>query len=113
MAYNPAVLYKLTSDYLSAQPRLPLTELASRLGVCRQTLERALRGATGKSFRRLRAETLASKACDLLASSNHQVKEIAYSLGWKSPQAFARFLKSERGCSPTQLQKDPRPSRAA
>lgn len=103
MAYDLARLHELVRRELHADPRLSLSELSRRLGACRQTLEKAVRAETGKSFRDLRRELLASKASNLLAGGPYQIKEIAYVLGYKSPQAFARFVRTARGCSATQL----------
>jgi AraC-like DNA-binding protein len=105
MAYNLAAVYESVRNDLSADPRLALSQLSSRFGVCRQTLEKAARAATGKTLRQLRREVLASKACETLVGSPQSVKEVAYALGFKWPQAFARFAKTQTGCSPTQLRR--------
>jgi len=114
MAYHLVQLAGLVRKHLDAEPRLTLAELSRRLGVCRQTLEKAVRAATGKSFRQCRAESLAVKARGLLAADGaHSIKEVSYTLGYRSPQAFARFVKIACGCSPSQLREDGPSRRAA
>lgn len=109
MAYHLAQLAALICKHLDAEPRLTLAELSTRLGACRQTLEKAVRTSTGKSFRQRRAEWLVLKARQLLAGDGtYSIKEISYTLGYRSPQAFARFVRTACGCSPSQLREDRR-----
>lgn len=104
MAYHLVQLAGVVRKDLDAEPRVTLAQLSRRLGVCRQTLEKAVRAATGKSFRQWRAESLAVKACGLLAADGtHSIKEISYTLGYRSPQAFARFVRNACGFSPSQV----------
>ena len=104
MAYHLIHLADLVRKVLDAEPRLTLAELSSRLGVSRQTLQKAVRGATGKTFHQYQSELLAMKARGLLADDcPHSIKEVAYTLGYKSPQAFARFVKMACGRTPSQL----------
>jgi two-component system response regulator YesN len=114
MAYHLIRLADLVRTHLDVEPRLRLSQLSWRLGVSRQTLEKAVRAATGKSFRQCRSELLVVKARELLTSDGtRSIKEIAYSLGYRSPQAFARYVKMASGQSPSQLRENFPPTRAA
>jgi len=104
MSYQLVQLAGVVRKHLDAEPRVSLAELSKRLGICRQTIEKAIRTATGRSFHQSRSELLAVKARRLLAiEGTKSIKEIAYSLGYSSPQAFARFVRMACGCSPSQL----------
>jgi len=106
MSYNVAQLADLLLGYIDAEPGLKLAEVSKRLGACRQTLEGALRARTGKSFRQLRSELVATRArVQLGENASHLIKQVAYDLGYKSPQAFSRFVREVYGYSPTELRK--------
>lgn len=101
MAYQLASLARLVLERLRLSAGTSLAGAAHELKVERHTLERALRKATGKTFRELRAEVVGKKAVALLsAEPNRSVKEVAFSLGYQSPRAFSRFLKRTLGSTP-------------
>ncbi len=106
MAYDLLQLLAQVQAQLHASPAASLAGLSRALGVSRHTIERAVGSGTGKTFRQLRRELLFGKAADLLkAGGALSIKEVAFMLGYKSPQAFARSVKRSCGCSPTELRR--------
>lgn len=100
MSYQPRRLAEAALALLDAEPHLTLAELTKRLGVCRQTLERAIRARTGNSFRQCRSQSVALKARRLLTADGAQmIKEVAYQLGYRSPQfmPFPRVREDDSG----------------
>lgn len=77
--------------------------LAGDLGVHRHTIHRAIRTIRGISFRKLQQEMLLERALHFLTErSELSVKQIAISLGYGSPQSFARFIRARTGASATE-----------
>lgn len=86
--------------------RIGLANLAQRLGVDRHTLETAIRVTTGKSFRQLHQEVILQKSLDLLKNEpTLSIKDIAFRVGYKSPQAFQRFIRRASGKTPGQIRR--------
>ena len=78
--------------------------LSGHLGVGRHTLEKSVKAATGKNFREYRATVLLDQARRRLGQNpNLSIKEIAFSIGFRSQRSFCRFIKATAGCSPKAL----------
>ena len=104
MAYNALGLFSAIEAQLASSPEISLSVLSQRLRVERHTLEKAVRGRTGKSFREFRRELRLSAANSLLSANfARSIKEVSLLLGYKSPQAFARFVKTSCGLTPSQV----------
>ncbi len=104
VAYEPHGLSVKVATLLLSSPRMRLSEIAERLRVERHTLDRALRKAMGKTFRGLRLQIVAKEAKALLAAHPPRaVKEVAFLLGYKSPQAFSHFVKRTLRTTPTAI----------
>lgn len=89
---------------LETNPRVTLGSLTSLLGVERHTVTKALRIATGSSFRQIRQSIIACKARSFLSEdSTRSVKEIAYSLGFSSPRSLHRAVVKAFRVPPTKL----------
>jgi AraC-like DNA-binding protein len=59
----------------------------------------------GRSFRDISMSVRFTRACELLAERPCRlVKDVAYELGYSSPQAFARFIRRLSGVTPCELQ---------
>ena len=108
MAYSKWRLFESVQDYLQRNPAgTSLSAIARRLGVDRHTVERAVRDATGMSFRDWKSQTVALRATKLLRGIDAvSVKLAAFALGYKSSQALGRFLKRKFKCSATELRKN-------
>ncbi len=82
--------------------RVSLKEVAHTIGVDRHSIERVVRLSTGLSFRGLQQSLLLERAT-LLLRRGSPLKEIAFELGFGSPQSFHRFIKRISGRTPTSL----------
>lgn len=114
MAYDlPRLFHQIKSD-LASNPRVSLAALSLKLKVERHTIEKAVRAMDGRRFRDLRNELMLGRAKALLSADvTLSIKEVAYLLGYRSPQAFARFVRGVSGSSPGGLrvaQVDRRPT---
>ena len=82
-----------------------LNELCKALGMSASQLYRKLKAITGKStaiyIRFIRLE----KAKDLLHTTDKNVSEIAYEVGFKELAYFSRCFSEEYGISPSQIRK--------
>jgi two-component system response regulator YesN len=104
MAYNLAEIAKRVRRLIDSKPRITLQEVAQSVGVERHTVEKAIRLEFARSFRAVQQRSTLRKARALLLQSPMlSVKEVAFALGYRSPQAFSRFCRALLGCSPVKL----------
>jgi AraC-like DNA-binding protein len=104
MAYDVTEIAKQVQRLIDARPRIALEEVARSLGVERHTIERAVRLELHSSFRVTQQRATLKKAQALLLRTPMlSVKEVAFALGYRSPQAFARFCRKLSGFSPAKL----------
>lgn len=91
-------------DQLAAQsPVVPsMDEIAKKLGMSGRTLRRRLK-QEGKAFPTLVAQVLRDRALQLLSDPKASVKEVAYQLGFATPNAFHRAFKRWTGGSPSEV----------
>ncbi len=109
MAYDLRKLFRIINSYLLSSPRVSLQELSRRTGVERHTIEKAVRMATGMTFRELRNRMMLEEARRLLEDEpNRSIKEIAFMLNYRSQRAFSRFMRTMAGNSPSELRRDHR-----
>jgi adenylyl-sulfate kinase len=83
--------------------RCGLKDVAREVGVERHTVERTVRSVAGQSFRDLQQKLLLERATILLGRGR-SIKEVAFDLGFGSPQAFHRFVRRASGQTPASLQ---------
>ena len=79
-----------------------IAEVASALGLSRQTLYRRLK-TEGITFEALLDDLRRRLALQLLRDQGLSVKETAYRLGFSDPAAFSRAFKRWTGQSPTEM----------
>jgi transcriptional regulator GlxA family with amidase domain len=104
MAYDLTGLYSRVSKEMRRNPYSQLRYLSRHMGVGRHTIEKSVKAATGKSFREYRANMLLAHARLRLGQNpNLSIKEIAFSIGFRSQRSFCRFIKATAGCSPKVL----------
>lgn len=104
MSYTPKLLFGKIVDSLDESPSRTLGDLARNLKVRRQTIEGAIQFVTGGTFELLRQEILLVQIRTLFASEpTLSIKELGFSLGFKSPTSFARSVKRASGFSPEEL----------
>jgi AraC-like DNA-binding protein len=76
-----------------------LSSVAKALGMAPRTLQERLQAA-GVSFRRVVDESRMELASEYLGRDELRVADVAYSLGFESPSAFARWYRRSTGRSP-------------
>jgi len=77
-----------------------LEQLAAIAGLSAFHFSRGFRNAMGEPPLRHLARLRISEACRLLAQTDRPVGVIARSVGYRSPQAFARAFERRCGCTP-------------
>jgi AraC-like DNA-binding protein len=91
-------------EQLAAEwPSVPaMDDVARKLGMSGRTLRRRLK-QEGKAFPTLVAQVLRDRALQLLSDPRTSVKEVAYKLGFATPNAFHRAFKRWTGGSPSEV----------
>ena len=79
---------------------LSLSELAPRMRCSPRHLSRLFRREMGMSFREKQTELRLTKACELLATSNAKVVDVAVTSGFQSNSLFSLMFKKHFGVSP-------------
>jgi two-component system, response regulator YesN len=104
MAYDWQGLFHVINNHLLSSAHLSLEDLSRRIRVERHTIEKAVKQATGLTFRKLRNQVMLEKAKALLKSEpNRSIKEIAFKLNYRSHRAFSRFVRTMGGYSPKEF----------
>jgi transcriptional regulator GlxA family with amidase domain len=97
---NELILSAIAVMEEAVEERLRMTDLAGRLGVSADKLERAFRSevkiAPSTYYRRLRLR----RAADLLAHSSLPVREVALACGFANMSSFARAFREFKGQPP-------------
>jgi AraC-like DNA-binding protein len=105
MVYDLHRIFLLVVQHLERTPSISLTGVSNNLRIERHTVAKAIRSATGVTFRELRNRALLKHACDLLnGESNRTVKEVAFTLGYCSQGSLSRFIRKHTGRSAKQFQ---------
>jgi AraC-like DNA-binding protein len=79
---------------------LSLADLAPRMGCSPRHLSRLFRKEVGTSFRQKQTELRLARACELLATSNAKVVDVALTSGYQSNSLFSLMFKKRFGVSP-------------
>ncbi|RWD59550.1 MAG: helix-turn-helix domain-containing protein, partial [Mesorhizobium sp.] len=102
---NELVLSAIAIREDAVEERLGMAELAERLGVSPDKLERNFRAELDISpngyYRRLRLK----RAADLLAHSTLMVRDVALACGFASMSSFARAFREEHGHAPKAMRR--------
>ncbi len=85
---------------------LTVPELSRQLAMSDTQLYRKLKAITGKTPSQFVRTVRLQKAMALLKNSGLNVSEIAYEVGFTSPQYFSRMFKEEFGFPPSELRPD-------
>jgi adenylyl-sulfate kinase len=93
-----AILTLLVSD------RVSINEAANALKTGRHTVERTVRSITNMTFRDLQQALILEKAKSHL-DDGRSIKDVAFLLGFGSPQAFHRFFMKASGTTPSTFQR--------
>lgn len=104
MSYDYRLLVKQISLSLNRNPCCPLQSLSGELHVSPRTIQKVVIMTTGKSLRQFREEILFAKLKILLIERpTSAIKELSFTIGYKSPRSFARAIRRACGSSPEQL----------
>lgn len=104
--YSYERLVESVDRALDADPWASEQELATKLGVDRHTLTAALKDVRGVPYSLYRREKLLRRAEGLMSGGEVlSIKQMAYLLGFRSPQSFSRFIRRNMGVAPSQLMK--------
>ncbi|MEL7529711.1 MAG: AraC family transcriptional regulator [Bacteroidota bacterium] len=82
------------------QNPLSLAELAREVGINEYKLKKGFKELFGTTVFAYLAQLRLENACLLLRDTQQNVKEIAYELGYSSPQHFQRVFKQQYGVTP-------------
>jgi AraC-like DNA-binding protein len=106
MAYDLPGLFIKISRHLKTVPYLTLEDLSKQIRVERHTIEKAVKQATGRTFRETRNRILLEHAQGLLEMHpDRSIKEVAFELGYRSQRSFSRFIRTSVGCSPKEFRR--------
>lgn len=92
---------------LSENPAEPpgLEEVAELLGLHSRTLKRKL-AAAGTSYREILTTIRVTRARELLRDKRLKIEDVAYALGYQSPNSFKRLFKEWTGMTPGQAREE-------
>lgn len=101
---------KRATEYLEGniERRVSLTELADCVRLSPYHFARAFSQSVGMPPYRFQQKLRLQRACDLLATTEMRVTEIALCSGYESPQALSRIFTREYGLSPFQWRRENR-----
>lgn len=93
--------------------QLSLNDVSRELYLCPKYFSRLFREKTGKSFIEYRIEERMRRAKEFLEKSAFTVSQIAYKVGYQSPDAFMKIFKQVTGMRPLEYRcaSQPRKSR--
>ena len=100
MVYDLHRIFLQVTRHIEMMPCISLMQLSNILGIERHTIAKAIKNATGLSFREFRNSVLLKHACDLLKDeSNRTIKEVAFAVGYRSQGSLSRFIRIATGHS--------------
>lgn len=80
-----------------------IEQFGKEVGMSRVQLHRKLKALSGKSASNYLRSVRLAKAKKMIEEQKGNVSEIAYSVGFASPQYFTKCFREEFGCSPSEL----------
>ena len=83
-----------------------LTSFADHFGITEQYASRLIKEKTGMSFSQIVRKLRMEEAASLLKKGQLSSKEIAYTIGYSSPEHFSRTFKGYYGTSPDLWRKE-------
>ncbi|MCG7968364.1 MAG: helix-turn-helix transcriptional regulator [Candidatus Thiodiazotropha taylori] len=100
----------LLRDYFNSEQPLDLgvpsvKYCGERLNMSPSYLSDLLKKETGRTAQQHIQDTVIDKAKNLLLSTNEQISQIAYGLGFDYPQHFSKLFKSRTGMSPAEYRR--------
>jgi AraC-like DNA-binding protein len=101
-------LEKLIDDYLHS-PHLisngipTIKYLSYELHISPNYLSRLIQSLTGQSTQQLVQEKLITLAKEMMSGTSSSISEVAYQLGFSSPQSFSRLFKAKTNQTPSEF----------
>jgi AraC-like DNA-binding protein len=100
MVYDLHRIFLQVTQNIEMMPSISLMQLSNNLGIERHTIAKAIKNATGLSFRKFRTSVLLKHVRDLLKDeSNRTIKEVAFAVGYRSQGSLSRFVRIATGHS--------------
>jgi AraC-like DNA-binding protein len=81
---------------------LDMEKVAKMINISRKYLSKQFKSETGKSFPEYLNSLRLQKSKELLEKSNLRISEIAYELGYSSPEYFNKVFRKAENCSPSE-----------
>lgn len=103
--FNDILVSQFSGNQLQEKGLPKVKDLAANLNMSTRYLSDLLKQETGKTAIELIHIFLISEAKNLLRSTDSNVNEIAYKLGFENSPYFSRLFKREVGVSPVQYKK--------
>ncbi len=97
------VMAKIDARMFSS-PRTTLPQLAQDLGIDRHTIERVIEQLKGVSFRKHQQSVILDRALRMLKDGSKNT-EVASVLGYRSAEAFSRFIKVSTGMNAREIRR--------
>ncbi|MDK2595154.1 MULTISPECIES: GlxA family transcriptional regulator [Pseudoalteromonas] len=89
----------------NASSALSLAEVAQQFGISYRSFNRRFKAATGKTAIAYLQEVRLQQACELLASSNLSIQEVALTVGFNSQSQLSRAFKEQMNQTPSAYRK--------
>lgn len=86
-------------------PKLGINDLCKEAGLGSMQMNRKLKALTGKTGNVLIRSIRLQKAKELLRTTDHNISEVAYRVGFNDPNYFSRTFSEEFGKPPTDFRK--------
>lgn len=115
---NPAILYREEKEKKFIEQldsiiekkiddnELSIETLAVKFGYSRTKFYNKVKLLTGKTPNEYLKDKRLARGAELLASTDFTISQIAYKIGFTTPQYFATNFKQKYGMTPTEFQKD-------
>ncbi|MCW8805180.1 MAG: response regulator, partial [Ignavibacteriaceae bacterium] len=97
-----AKVFEVIEKHISEE-EFSIEQFGREVGMSRMQLHRKLKALTGKSASNYLRSIRLKKAKQLIEEQKGNISEIAYSVGFSSPQYFTRSFKEEFGYPPSDL----------
>jgi signal transduction histidine kinase/DNA-binding response OmpR family regulator len=99
-------LMKIVNDHLS-EFGFNIDNLSDELGMSRMNLHRKIQGLYGQSPGNFLRTIRLKRGAELLKNKNGNISEIAYEIGFESPNTFSKNFRRQFGISPSEFVRQP------
>lgn len=99
-------LIRQVDEYLRGHlQEATLTRCAKRVALSPSYLSRIYKDHSGKNFMDRLLELRMERACELLNNPEYRAYDVAYDVGYDSPNNFSRAFKAYTGCTPSEYRR--------